>query len=65
MNSYLIILALCTSPSVCIPSDTQATLITYERLVDCVRDKQTVPAPWRATAECSGKPFDPRQLTLG
>lgn len=65
MKSYLIILALCTSPSECLDSDTQATLITYERLVDCVRDKQTIAPEYRATAECSGKPFDPRQLTLG
>lgn len=64
MSSFLLILAVCTSPTNCIESAPMAaTVFEYPRLVDCVRAKAEVPQAF--TPVCTGKPFDPRQLTLG
>lgn len=63
MKSLLIIMALCTSPSNCIPQEGKASVIVYERLVDCVRAKAQVPDAFEP--QCTGKPFDPREQELG
>lgn len=64
MNSFLLILAVCTAPTNCIATAPMAaTVFEYPRLVDCVRAKAEVPLAFAPV--CTGKPFDPRELSLG
>ena len=69
LKSFLVILASCSAPvdagPVCVASETEATLYTYSRLVDCVRDREYFTKVEGVEATCDGEAFDPRQWTLG
>ena len=63
MKSLLVILAACASPTECIPSSVEGTVLEYPRLVDCVRAKATVEAQYEVY--CTGSPFYPPHVPRG
>lgn len=62
-NNFLVIIGACSAMAAdkpitewqCVASTEQATLARYERLVDCVRDREAL----EVEAYCFGEPFNP------
>ena len=69
MKTFLVVLAICTSPiegvQSCKITDDQASITTYERFVDCVRDREWYRHELGAVAECTGSAWVPPHIVKG
>lgn len=69
MNTFLVVLAICTAPiegiESCKITQDQASVVQYERFVDCIRDREWYREELGAVAECTGTAWVPPHAEKG